>query len=155
MSQPAHNPATVIECLTLLARHHGVDLTPERLAHDFALDGEATPHHLLVRMAQDNGLKAKVTTVSWDELAALGAAFPVLGLLANGNGVIFSGMREENGVLELAVIDPLADRPGFLIRYPRKTGGGVGRADLAAEASSRPARPRPSICNRPRPSANS
>ncbi len=111
---PAHNPATVIECLTLLARHHGVDLTPERLVHDFALDGGAIPHHLLARMAQDNGLKAKVTTVSWDELAVLGGAFPVLGLLANGNGVIFSGMREENGVLELAIIDPLADRPGFI-----------------------------------------
>lgn len=129
MSQPDHNPATVIECLTLLARHHGVDLTPERLVHDFALDGEAVPHHLLVRMAQDNGLKAKVTKVSWEELAALGAAFPVLGLLANGNGVIFSGMREEGGVLELAVIDPLADRPGFLF-VPREKLAEVWGGDI-------------------------
>ena len=114
MSDPAHNPATVVECLSLLARHHGVDLTPERLVHDFALDGGEIPHHLLVRMVQDHGLKAKVTKVTWEQLAVLGGAFPVLGLLANGNGVIFSGMRDENGVLELAVIDPLADRPGFL-----------------------------------------
>jgi ATP-binding cassette subfamily B protein len=112
MSEPS--PATVVECLTLLARHHGVDLTPERLAHDYALDDGAVPRHLLVRMAQDNGLKAKVLRLEWAKLTRLGQAFPVLGFLRNGNGVIFSGVREENGVVELAVIDPLADRPGFL-----------------------------------------
>lgn len=45
-------------------------------------------------MAEDLGLKAKLTRLDWSRLAGLGQAFPVLGLLKNGNGAIFSSLRE-------------------------------------------------------------
>ncbi len=105
---------TVLECLALLIRHHGLDATPERIDHDHALGGAAPSRAQLPKIAHEFGLKAKIAHLDWGGLARLGHAFPVLGLLKNGNGVIFSGIREENGVHELAVIDPLADGPGFL-----------------------------------------
>ncbi|KIM00739.1 putative secretion ATP-binding protein [Paramagnetospirillum magnetotacticum MS-1] len=114
MTEGLAQPMTVVECFSLLARHHGIEVTTESLVHEYVLDGTSVSHAQLVSMANANGLKAKVSSLSWGDLAKLGQAFPVLGLLKNGNGVIFSGMREENGVLELAVIDPLADRPGFI-----------------------------------------
>ncbi len=105
---------TVLQCLTLIARHHGLDLSAERLAHDFALDGSPLAAAMVVRMAQENGLKGKAVKVGWDRLAAIGGAYPVLAILRNGNGVIFSGFRDDNGRSEVAIIDPLADRPGFM-----------------------------------------
>ncbi|MBI3445460.1 MAG: peptidase domain-containing ABC transporter [Magnetospirillum sp.] len=115
MTDSAGRPgSTVLQCLALIARHHGIDLTPERLAHDFAMDGALVPPSMVVRMAAEHGLKARAVKVGWDRLAAIGEAYPVLGILKNGNGVIFSGFREDQGRQELAIIDPLADRPGFL-----------------------------------------
>jgi ATP-binding cassette, subfamily B, bacterial HlyB/CyaB len=107
-------PTTVLECFALLARHHGAEVTAEALSHDYALgEGRMAPEQLL-RMAEDLGLKAKLAKLDWSRLIRLGQAFPVLGLLRNGNAVIFSGLREEEGTRALAVIDPLADRAGFL-----------------------------------------
>ena len=123
MTDPTAGPgATVLQCLALIARHHGVEVTAERLAHDFALDGGAVAPALVVRMAHDHGLKAKAVRVGWDRLAAIGEAYPVLAILKNGNGVIFSGFRDDNGRQEVAIIDPLADKPGFLF---------VDRAELS------------------------
>ena len=37
------HPQTSLQCLALVARHHGVDLSPERLLHDYAIGDNRSP----------------------------------------------------------------------------------------------------------------
>lgn len=105
--------STALQALSIIARHHGVDVGPQRLVHDYALgEGEAVADALLVRMADELGLKAKSARLDWADLAELGYAYPVIGRLINGNSVVISGFRNKED--DVVVIDPLAGQQGFL-----------------------------------------
>lgn len=99
---------TAVQCLALVARRHGVDTTPERLAHDYALTDEPASERVL-RMAKDLGLKANLRKINWSKLNDVGDAFPVLCPLANGNWVLLVGMAEIDNQPAVKIIDPLAE----------------------------------------------
>lgn len=110
---------TALKCFTLIARHHGVDLTVEGLSHEYSLETEEPTERRLLRIAKDCKFKARKTKISWKQLQGLADAFPVMARLDNGNYVILVGIREaenEKGkpITEVAVFDPLADRHDFL-----------------------------------------
>lgn len=47
-----------LECLAIVARHHDVDISVERLAHDYAAgSGDIRPERLL-RIARELGLRS-------------------------------------------------------------------------------------------------
>ena len=69
---------TNLQCLALVARHHRVDLSPERLAHDYAVGEQPVSTRQLLRMAKDAGLRASQAKLTWARLFQLGEAFPVL-----------------------------------------------------------------------------
>ncbi len=106
---------TSLQCLALVARHHGIDLAPERLVHDYAVGDEPVTVRRLLRMAQDAGLRARHARLSWDALLQLGQAYPVLAELDNGNWVIVTGVSEGEGERALRILDPLSHRPEPLI----------------------------------------
>jgi ATP-binding cassette, subfamily B, bacterial HlyB/CyaB len=112
MSTLAH---TNLQCLALVGRHHGVDLSPERLLHDYAVGEQAVPMRQLLRMAKDAGLKAKNLTLTWRSLFQLGDAFPLLAELENGNWVIIAGAAGSGEGEMIRVLDPLAQRPEFIL----------------------------------------
>lgn len=104
-------PHTAVQCLSAVAHHHGLSLDPARLIHDYALEAEEPSLERLARMAEENGLKAKVDRLQWAELASLQGVFPVMARLGNGNFVIVVGVRREEGApRQVAIVDPLADR---------------------------------------------
>ncbi len=105
---------TAARCLANVARHRGVDVSVDRLLHDFVLGNQEPPVSLLVRMAQDIGLKAKSATLTWSELINLGDAFPVIVRLKNGNSMTVVGAAEGGGTKLLLVQDPLAEDTGLL-----------------------------------------
>ena len=43
---------TVVQCLTALAQHHGIQIHPERLLHDYALADVEPPLALLLRRSR-------------------------------------------------------------------------------------------------------
>ena len=90
-STPEH---TSLKCLSLVARHHGVDLSVDRMVHDYSLELEEPSVRRILRIAKDAGFKAKLTKLSWDQLRGLGEAFPAIARLENGNYVIMVGLRE-------------------------------------------------------------
>ncbi|TAN50248.1 MAG: peptidase domain-containing ABC transporter [Methylococcaceae bacterium] len=96
---------TVIQCLTAIAQHHGLQINPERLIDEYALTVDEPPSPLILRIASDIGLKARVDKLTWDKLLAQGGVFPILARLANGKGVIVVGVRTE-GDKQVAVLDP-------------------------------------------------
>ena len=106
---------TMLQCFSFLARQTGVDLSVGRIIHDFAVGDEEVGLDFLVRVAKDNGFKAKTLSLDWNGLASLGQAFPALARLKNGNGVIIYGVREHEGKSEVVFVDPLSDKPGAII----------------------------------------
>ncbi len=107
-------PDTALITFELVARHHGVDVSVGRLIHDYAIVDPVIDTRLLLRIAREAGFKAKAPRLTWEELGQLGQAFPIIARLTNGNSVVISGVRDQDGTSEVVVVDPLADRAGFI-----------------------------------------
>ena len=107
-------PHTNLQCLALVGRHHGVDLSPERLLHDYAVGEQAVPMRQLLRMAKDAGLRARHVHLTWRALFQMGDAFPLLVELENGNWVVVAGAAGTGEDEMVRVLDPLAQRPEFI-----------------------------------------
>nr|VFJ60523.1 MAG: ATP-binding cassette, subfamily B [Candidatus Kentron sp. FM]VFJ61931.1 MAG: ATP-binding cassette, subfamily B [Candidatus Kentron sp. FM]VFK10901.1 MAG: ATP-binding cassette, subfamily B [Candidatus Kentron sp. FM] len=103
---------TAVQCLTLIARHHGIQISVEKLIHEHSLESREPDRNRLLRIAGEIGLKARFTRLAWEKLAEVGEAWPAMALLDNGNYVIIvDAHRDENGAVEqVAVFDPLVER---------------------------------------------
>lgn len=106
---------TAMQCLVAVARHHGLDLSVENFVHRYALGHTEPSTNQILRIAKENGLKAKMGKVKWDELWKLGESYPVLARLNNGNTVVLAGVDGEPDSGRVAVFDPLADSPEFIL----------------------------------------
>ncbi len=108
-----------LHCLAAVARHHGIDINADNLAREHGpLTGEPSAA-LVVRMAVGNGLRARRTRLSWDQLAASGEAYPLLARRRDGSWLIVSGFRPvPGGEGEIVAIDPQRDPRAFQF-FPR------------------------------------
>ena len=98
---------TSIQCLTAIAQHHGLQINPERLINEYALGAQEPGTLVLLRMAADIGLKAKVEQLSWKGLMAQGGVFPLIACMNDGTAIIVVGMRADAGG-RIALLDPSA-----------------------------------------------
>ena len=99
-----------------VARHHGIELSVERLRHTYAVADGPISASLLLRMAKEAGLRARFAHLTWDALTRLGGAYPVLARLANGNWVVIAAAGQTAaGEEAVEVFDPLAEQPKPLI----------------------------------------
>ncbi len=105
---------SVVQCLTAIAQHHGLQVNPERLIDDYALNAEEPRDALLLRMAAEIGLKARTDTLSWNRLLAQGGVFPFMARLGDGSAVIVVGVRKDE-VPKIAILDPGADRASVVL----------------------------------------
>ena len=110
---------TALQCVALLARHHGIDVSADRLIHDYSLANEKPTLRKILRICKDSGIKARHARMTWKQLRKLGEGFPAMARLTNENYVIIVGMRDgqnEAGetIEEVAVFDPLADQQHFM-----------------------------------------
>ncbi|MBB3117519.1 peptidase domain-containing ABC transporter [Pseudoduganella violacea] len=101
-------PHTAIQCLTAVAQHHGLQINPERLIDDYALGAVEPAPGVLLRIANDIGLKAKSDNLSWEKLLAQGGVFPLLARLKNQNMVIVVGATGAGAGAKVAVLNPAA-----------------------------------------------
>ncbi len=100
-----------LKCLALVARHHGLELSLERLQHDYRTGDRSEPGKtLMLQMARENGLKAKHVTFQWRDIQRLGKAFPAVAILKNGHYVILTGYKgvpaDGKGEPLVMVLDP-------------------------------------------------
>jgi len=102
----------------MVARHHGVDIGVDHLVHEYAIaPGTAVGTTQVLRIAKENGFKAKLTNLGWGDLALLDDSYPLIARLANGNSVILAGFRADptkDGGGEAMIVDPLATTPSFI-----------------------------------------
>ena len=105
---------TALICFVLIAGEHKIELSRDRLVHEYGLSRREIPEKTLLRMARDLGLRARSLRASWRDLARLGKAFPVLARLKNGRHVVLTGLgRDRAGKPLLGLYDPLS-REGHL-----------------------------------------
>ncbi|AMC34807.1 peptidase domain-containing ABC transporter [Janthinobacterium sp. B9-8] len=111
--KPLH---TVIQCLAAIAQHHGLQINPERLIDEYALGNEEPGNPVLLRIANDIGLKARSDKLTWAGLIAQGGVFPLIARTAFDHAVIVVGVRSdgEEGV-KVALIDPMASQSAVIL----------------------------------------
>jgi len=107
-------PHSVVQCLTALAQHHGVQVSAGRLIDEFALSDQEPTALMVVRMAASIGFKARVGKLKWRGLFAQEGVFPFLGMLKDGTAVIIVGVRAsgDGSEGEVAVLNPLLPKVG-------------------------------------------
>src|SRR5215471_14097367 len=101
---------TALQCFVAVARHHGIDLSADRIKHDYALKPDDDFTRLLPKIARSSGMRDRKLRIGWKDLPRLGDAYPAIARLANGNWVILLGHHEG----QAGVLDPLADRLAVL-----------------------------------------
>lgn len=104
---------SAIRSLVLAAGQHGVELSVDRLMHDYTLEEDReTESAKLIRIAKENRLKAHQIWGKWEEILKLGSAFPVIARLSNGRSVVVARWQaDEEGNKTLSVLDPSAAHP--------------------------------------------
>ena len=86
------------------------------MCHTYAVGDTPVSQILLLRMAKDAGLRARIARLKWNELSELGEAYPAPARLANGNWIVVVGVcKDTTGEQALSVFDPLAEQPELLV----------------------------------------
>ncbi len=114
---------TALVCFSIIAKEHKLDLTLDRLRHEYGLGIEEISVDTLLRMSKDLGMKARLLKLDWAELLNLNKAYPALARLKTGRHVIVVGAVNtgEGAPDELvACYDPLAGAGGGHLRFKRK-----------------------------------
>ena len=115
---PASYPHTAVQCLTAIAQHHGLQINPDRIIHDYALGAEEPSTTRILRIASEIGLKAKKAKLTWKSLMGQKGVFPLIGRLNDGNSVIIVGVNGE-GEGQVATLNPAASAAS--VAYLTKT----------------------------------
>ena len=99
---------SVVQCLTAIAQHHGLQVNPARLIEEYALPEPEPRPPLVIRMAAGIGLKGRLSKLSWKGLFAQEGVFPFIGLLKDGKAVIIVGVRSggDGAEGEVAILNP-------------------------------------------------
>lgn len=118
---------TGLRCLVLVARNHRIELTVDRLKHDYSIRQEEPETAQLVRMAREAGLHSRHRKIKWEMLDKFGAAFPTMARLSNGNWVILIGYNAEND--KVSIFDPIAEN-GKVLHLDRETFCAVWDGDV-------------------------
>ena len=96
---------TGVQCLTAIAQHHGIQVNPERLISDYALGVQEPGTLVMLRMAADIGLKAKIEALNWQGLCAQDGVFPLIAYARSGSMVIVVGVSPQEPQ-RIAILDP-------------------------------------------------
>ncbi len=111
---------TALVCFSIIARTHKIELTQDRLLHEFGLSKEEIPRDTFLRMAKNVGLKARLLDLNWRGLLNLQKAYPAIARLKNGRHLVLTGIAlgqgEQQGEPLLACYDPLAGCGGGHLR---------------------------------------
>ena len=125
---------TALICFSIIAREHKIELTQDRLAHEYGLTHEEIESVKLLRMSRDLGLKAKLLHLRWEELVKLNKACPAMAKLKNGRHVILAaivqGQRQGQPETLVACYDPLAGSGGEHLRLNREEFEAIWSGDV-------------------------
>ncbi|MGB3210144.1 MAG: peptidase domain-containing ABC transporter [Desulforhopalus sp.] len=113
---------TALVCFSIVAREHKIELTQDRLRHEYNLGHEEIPRDTLLRMSKDQGLRAKVLKLDWPGLLNLKKAYPAIARSHSGRHVVVAGTIADSPEQEatIACYDPLSGSGGAHLRMTRE-----------------------------------
>lgn len=114
---------TALTCFAIIAREHKIELTQDRLRHEYSLGNEEIVHDTLIRMAKDQGMKARKVGLGWNDLLNLKKAFPVIAKMHNGSHMVLIGgvpAQDSEQDMLMACFDPLGGAGGEHLRLSRQ-----------------------------------
>lgn len=105
---PFTNIHTALRCTFLVALHHGVQLTPEELNTANGTDDLGA----ILKLLNSASIKAKALHKRrWEDVAALGTAYPALARMKEGNWVIvIYATTDAQGQAVITILDPVRDQ---------------------------------------------
>lgn len=117
---------TALQCLTLVAQHHGLRTSADHLRREHDVAGvDVNTLKWLEPLAVQAGLRAKTVIIgsgsAVNRMHDLAENFPLLARLNNGNVVVVSGLRKQDEEVVLAVLDPLAKPANAVFMVPVDT----------------------------------
>ena len=104
-----------LQCLVLVARQHGIHLSPQQLIHDNQLGAQSIGPADLLRLAERTGLKGKRLKLSWRDLTKLKRALPAIVFLANGAPMVLKQVEATDALEQVVLQDPEAPEDAPLI----------------------------------------
>ena len=108
-------PPSGLECLVIVARQHGLHLTPTQLIKDNLLtDQDVTPGQL-VRCAEKAGMRSKLVKLDWDGLSHLKKALPAIVRLRNGSYMVLLRVEGDANNTRIVLRDPNAAEDALLV----------------------------------------
>lgn len=108
---------TALTCFAIIAREHKIEITRDRLIHEYELGSDEIPGTKLLRIAKEHGLKAKALSLSIKELLNMKKAYPAMAELTNGRHLLVLGpVAAEDEETAVACYDPLAGDNGSHLR---------------------------------------
>src|SRR4051794_25239266 len=113
-------PASALECLDIVARQHGMHLTPTQLVQDNLLRDQNVSIPQLIKCAENAGMKAKAVKLDWAHLAQLKKALPAVVWLRNGTSMVLLSVDGDPQNIRVTLRDPnAADDALLVIDQPR------------------------------------
>ncbi len=113
---------TGLICFGLVAREHKIELTQQRLRHEFNISNDELAPGRMMRIAKELGLKAKHLSSDWEGLTKLHKAWPVIGIQKNGSHVVLTGIippKENENEGSIGCYDPLSGTGGSHVTFGR------------------------------------
>src|SRR3984957_2365425 len=104
----------MLGALIIVARHRGLHLSVQQLAHDHQLRAEDISWDATVQLARASGLKATAAKFGWSEITKLGKATPAILRLKSGYAMVVRKVQKLGGVTQLIFQDPLAGAETYL-----------------------------------------
>ena len=104
-----------LTCLVMVARHHGIHLSPKQLMHDNQLESPSVGPAELLRCAERAGLRGKRLKLSWRGLTKLGRALPTILYLKNGAPMVLTRVEATDALEQVILLDPEAPEDAPLI----------------------------------------
>jgi subfamily B ATP-binding cassette protein HlyB/CyaB len=108
-------PPSALGCLIIIARQHGLHLTPTQLIHDNLLTDSEVTLDQLVRCAEKANMRAKLVKLDWDGLSHLKKALPAIVRLRNGSHMALLRVEGDANNARIVLRDPNAAEDALLV----------------------------------------
>jgi subfamily B ATP-binding cassette protein HlyB/CyaB len=108
-------PPSGLECLIIVARQHGLHLTPTQLIKDNLLTDQEVTLDQLVRCAEKADMRAKPVRLDWAGLSHLKKALPVIVRLRNDSYMVLLRVEGDANNTRIMLRDPNAAEDALLV----------------------------------------
>ena len=104
-----------VECISLVARHHGLHVSAMQTTVDNRLSGAELSAEEIVRCAARLGLRAQRVRLTWRGLSHLKKSLPVIVSLTSGASMVLEGLDVSSEAPAVILRDPKAGDDGKLV----------------------------------------